>query len=180
MPKRFSMRPHLLNIEDMPKIEGLQVPKDLYTVVTEPARLAGMRRPSPVSPWAKIKEAGFLHVVCLLESDPTYDPAPLSIVHAVKLDDLVGGKIPENPEREAALIREAVNAGTSRLEASEGVVVHCWGGTGRTGTVLGCILRNLGYDAEEVVTYLGQLNRTGRSPSKWPESMWQEDLVRSF
>lgn len=31
------MKPALLKIEDMPKIDGLQVPKDFYTVVTEPA-----------------------------------------------------------------------------------------------------------------------------------------------
>ena len=42
------------------------------------------------------------------------------------------------------------------------VYVHCWGGSGRTGTVVGCWLRRHGYaDGDEVVELLRTLRRRG-------------------
>ncbi|WP_394298404.1 phosphatase domain-containing protein [Methanosarcina mazei] len=38
------------------------------------------------------------------------------------------------------------------------MVVHCMGGIGRTGTVLGCVLRDLGFSAGEVLDYLDEIN----------------------
>lgn len=77
-----------------------------------------------------------------------------------------------------AKIDRAVHATLALLRAGEGVVVHCLGGTGRTGTVLGCVLVQLGHDADEVVRYLDGLHRS-RSRAGWPEAAWQADVVRS-
>ncbi len=54
----------------------------------------------------------------------------------------------------------------------EGVVVHCVGGTGRTGTVLACALRQLGRSADAAIDTV-RMHRPHR-----PESLWQEDVVR--
>jgi protein-tyrosine phosphatase len=78
-----------------------------------------------------------------------------------------------------SLIRAAVHAIVQSLRARRGVVVHCWGGRGRTGTVLGCALRELGHDGEAVVAYLNRVH-VARGEEGWPESSWQGDLVRRW
>jgi protein-tyrosine phosphatase len=62
------------------------------------------------------------------------------------------------------------------LLAGEGVVVHCAGGTGRTGCVLGCALVRLGYTPSDVIAYLDDLH-TIRARG-WPESPWQAAVVQ--
>jgi protein-tyrosine phosphatase len=63
------------------------------------------------------------------------------------------------------------------LQAGDGVVVHCAGGTGRTGTVIGCVLRLLGVAAVQVISYLDHLHQA-RGRSGWPEAEWQSQVVR--
>jgi hypothetical protein len=170
----------LLNFQQMPPVAGLLVPSRFYTVTKDPAPLAGMSVPDRSTPWPALHAAGFRHVVCLTTKDPGYDPTPLSPLHSVRLEDLAGGHPPTDPEREAELISKAAAAALSRLRAMEGVVVHCLGGTGRTGTVLGCILRRLGHTGPDVVGYLDRLNRDGRGRNGWPEAEWQARLVLDF
>lgn len=60
-----------------------------------------------------------------------------------------------------------------------GVFVHCWGGIGRTGTVIGCVLadQGLGYDA--IVERLALLRRgTSKERRTAPEMPVQHDLIR--
>jgi protein-tyrosine phosphatase len=84
--------------------------------------------------------------------------------------------LPHDPKQEANLIQEATHAVVSKLQQGEGVVVHCVGGTGRTGTVIGCVLCALGISALKVVTYLDQLHKARGKPG-WPESAWQFQVV---
>jgi protein-tyrosine phosphatase len=58
-------------------------------------------------------------------------------------------------------------------------VVHCVGGRGRTGTVLGCVLRELGHSPGEVVDFLDRVHKA-RGKAGWPESPWQGQLVRDW
>ena len=162
----------------MPALPGVRVPEDLYWVLQAPAPLAGMAYPRAV-PWPGLFGAGFRHVVCLSEAEPGYDPAPLSRAYAERLEDLFGDRSPLDPAREERLVRAAVAAASARLEANQGVVVHCVGGTGRTGTVLGCLLRLRGVSAPEVITYLDGLHRARGKPG-WPESSWQAELLARF
>jgi protein-tyrosine phosphatase len=66
----------------------------------------------------------------------------------------------------------------AHLNAGIGVAVHCMGGRGRTGTVIGVALVQLGHDPEAVIDYLHEL-AVGRGRRGWPESQWQADTVRS-
>ena len=163
----------------MPSIPGLAVPYDFYCVLRQPAPLAGMPYPSPRTPWQDLAAAGFRHVICLEGDGPAYDPSPLIVSHRTSLQDLYGEASPRHPEREERLIHEAARAVARRLKTSDGVVVHCAGGTGRTGTVIGCVLRGFGISAVEVITYLNHLNQA-RGKSGWPESEWQSQVVQRF
>ena len=169
--------PELVRPEDMPAIPGLAVPADFYWVLQRPAPLAGMPYPSARTPWHDLAAAGFRHVMCLEGHGPAYDPAPLIVRRRARLQDLRGGSWPRDPEQEERLIREAAQTVVSGLQAGEGVVVHCAGGTGRTGTVIGCVLRVLGVAAAPVITYLDHLHQARGRPG-WPESAWQAQVVR--
>lgn len=158
-------------------IPGLEIPRDLYWVLRSPAPLAGMKLPQATWPWSAIHAAGFLDLVSLHPCN--YDPAPLSRIFAEHLEDLVQGGPPNDPKREVTMIRTAVQAIVSSLRSHRGVVAHCWGGRGRTGTVLGCVLRELGYGANATVSYLNRIH-VARGREGWPESSWQGDLVRQW
>ncbi len=163
--------------EDRPIYSHFLSEDDFYWVVDTPAPLAGMALPEPSWPWGEIYEAGFSDLVSLAPDD--YDPEPLTKVFDQKLQDLSGGKLPRDPEKEENLVREAVCATLKSLRSGRGVVVHCVGGRGRTGTVLGCVLRELRYEAEEIIDYLDRLHKRRDKPG-WPESPWQGDLVRRW
>jgi len=62
------------------------------------------------------------------------------------------------------------------LQQGEGVIVHCAGGRGRTGTVLGCVLRELGHPADEIVAFLDGIHKRRGKPG-WPEAAWQREVV---
>lgn len=169
----------LVQPADMHRIPGVVIPRDFYWVLRHPAPLAGMSYPSPPPPWSAIAAAGFRHVVCLTDDEVRYDAAPLTIADAVELEDLVHGGPPQDPENEEYRIRQAVGVAATKLSIGEGVLVHCAGGTGRTGTLIGCLLRVLGYPSSQVLTYLHSLNKA-RGMTAWPGSGWQAELVERF
>jgi protein-tyrosine phosphatase len=94
----------------------------------------------------------------------------------VALEDLVFGDPPREPEREAARIQAAATAALDKLSAGEGVIVHCYGGRGRTGTVLGGILRQMGYAGVDICDYFDRLHKA-RGKTGWPEAAWQGELI---
>lgn len=166
-------------ISSMPPIANTEIPSDLYWVLTDPAPLAGMRDPGPTTSWESLYEAGFRYVICLARENPFYDPAPLKLACAVALEDLVSGRPPRDPDREVHRIQTVAGEVLKCLARGEGVVVHCVGGRGRTGTVLGCALRMLGYDSDEVVSFLDQVHKARGKPG-WPEASWQSEVVSTL
>lgn len=175
MPPEPPTRPSLLPAEKMPRVPGLNVPADFYMVLLEPAPLAGMKYPDYGIDWLGIAGLGIQHIVCLAEDVPGYDPLPLDVLFSAQLEDLRGAD-PKDPMKEAQLIDEAVSAVMMGLRSREGVLIHCGSGTGRTGTVIGCVLRELGYPASDAVGYLVEMNRVSRRKA-WPESPWQQANV---
>ncbi|MCX6093073.1 MAG: tyrosine-protein phosphatase [Candidatus Bipolaricaulota bacterium] len=163
-------------MEKMPAVPGLAVPNDVYWLLKGPAPLLGMARPTPATPWNALWKLGVRRVACLTDDAPAYDPSPLSFACAVELQDLYGGIVPTKPADEEARVEIAVSSVLAALRRGDGVVVHCAGGTGRTGTVIGATLVVLGVPAADVIAHLQAVNKLrGRS---WPESPWQQELLR--
>ncbi|HII01654.1 TPA: hypothetical protein HA351_08415 [Methanosarcinaceae archaeon] len=171
--------PSLLTPLEMPVIDGIRMPRNLYVVLKEPALLAGMPYPGVFTPWDKIAAAGFSGVVCLCDSEVSYDPYPLKVLFSAEMEDLHYGNPPQDPASEEWLARQAAALVRRKIDAGEGVLVHCMGGIGRTGTVIGCVLRDLGFSADEVVGYLDRINRS-RGLRGWPETEWQAEMVRKY
>jgi Tyrosine phosphatase family len=151
----------------------ISVPADLYWVTRTPAPLAGMAYPRGKS-WDALHGAGIRHIVCLTPNAP-YDSAPILTRHA-PMQDLYNRKQPDDPETERENALVTARFVVERLEAGEGVVVHCHAGRGRTGTVIGAALVMLGHEPATVVDWLHRVQRT-RGKRGWPEQPWQADVV---
>lgn len=168
----------LVDPHKMPEVEGLASPDAFYTVLEAPALLAGMRKPDNGTPWPALRNAGFRYVVCLTDDRPVYDPAPLQVLHSVALQDLYGGRFPDEPEAETGKVATAIDTVLPVLQEGHGVIVHCVGGTGRTGTLIGGLLCRLGMRAEEATRHLDSIDRL--RDTHWPESPWQSEILRRF
>ena len=174
----------LLSAEEMrlflkKRMPHTKIPHDFYCITDVPAPLAGMCKPDGNTDWKGMARAGFKYVMNLVrDSAPPYDPSPLKFLcDSVELDNLNSDyQDPMDPEEEEKIIKRIVNTTIQKLDAKEGVVVHCWGGRGRTGTVLGCILKKIGYDSGMIKEYLRKLN-VQRGNGGWPESPWQSWLL---
>jgi hypothetical protein len=169
----------LLTPLEMPAIDGIKMPVNLYVVLKEPSLLAGMSYPDMRTPWENISKAGFSGVICLCDSETCYNPYPLKLLFAVEMEDLHFGNPPQDPDTGEELVRLAVKVVRREMNKGKGVVIHCIGGRGRTGTVLGCVLREIGFSADEVINYLDQINRL-RGFRGWPETEWQAEMVRKY
>ena len=68
---------------------------------------------------------------------------------------------------------EILDAIDSAMDRGKTVYVHCWGGIGRTGTVVGCWLRRQGYSGDEalsqIATWWSGVEKRHRRP-KSPET----------
>jgi hypothetical protein len=125
--------------------------------------------------WDELSDLGFRSVVCLTEPDPAYDPSPLQFAWSGELEDLHHGLPPLDPEAELLLIRAATEAVVGELESNRGVVVHCRGGIGRTGTVLAASLVRLGLDQEASTAHIESINLA--RGHDWPEADWHVEAI---
>jgi hypothetical protein len=155
----------------------MAMPAELYFLARQPVALAGMAYPSRVD-WSALHDEGLRHVVCLTHDAAPYDPSPLTIT-AISLQDLYTGVVPDDPDAELTRIARAAGVVVESIAAGNGVAVHCRGGRGRAGTVLGTALVMMGHEPDDVVAYLDRIH-TIRGKGGWPESAWQADAVRSF
>jgi hypothetical protein len=159
------------------RLAGAHMPGEIYWVARKPVAIVGMAFPARID-WALLAAEGVQHVVCLVGDDPPYDPSPLSCT-AVTLEDLYTRPAgPTDAGRELERVERAAAAVVAAVDAGRGVAVHCRGGRGRAGTVLGVALVQLGLPAPDVVEWLMRLHRA-RGRGGWPESPWQEAVVRA-
>src|SRR5690606_6247393 len=70
--------------------------------------------------------------------------------HSFAIPDM---DIPGDP----GLMKAALELIRAEIEAGRTCYVHCWGGIGRTGTVVGCWLREEGLDGEAALTEVQRL-----------------------
>jgi Cyclin-dependent kinase inhibitor 3 (CDKN3) len=65
------------------------------------------------------------------------------------------------------------------LDARRTVYVHCWGGKGRTTTVIGCLLADTGLIYQAVIARIAALRAgTRKADSLCPETSVQRDVIR--
>ena len=79
---------------------------------------------------------------------------------------IVDMDVPAEPGRMRAILDHLDRA----LEATRPAYVHCWGGIGRTGTVLGCLLVRHGLSADEALAELA---------ARWPAMQKSRDFAHT-
>ncbi len=84
----------------------------------------------------------------------------------------------------AGTMREIMAAIRDSIEDAPAVYIHCWGGIGRTGTVVGCWLRECGHDAESALQevqhlYSQHMEKVRYNPES-PQTREQRRYVRDW
>jgi hypothetical protein len=87
--------------------------------------------------------------------------------------------VPRKPEEMVDILDTIDGA----LAAGQGVYVHCWGGVGRTGTVVGCYLVRRGLSGEAALAQIADwwqgVAKSTRTPQS-PETSQQMAYVRQW
>jgi hypothetical protein len=163
------------------KLNGLKCelgdghPLHFVLSVEKHGMLGAARWPSAETDWKRMSSIGFRWVICICSKDPGYDPFPLKFLARIGLTDLSDEGPPDNAHAEYEQIAAIASKAFSKLNVG-GILVHCAGGRGRTGTIIGAILRHCGYGAAEVIDFLDGAYRDAGRPG-WPESAWQAKVI---
>ena len=89
--------------------------------------------------------------------------------------------IPDQGTPSAEEMRAILDAVDAAVEAGHTVYVHCWGGIGRTGIVVGCYMVGQGMTGRQAVDEIARRRRgtpDGHRPS--PENDQQEQMILSW
>ena len=164
----------------------------------EPARLLAGRSPGDTLPrvvqgnLTALLDCGIRHFINLMD-EPGYDhrgvpfPSysdslkPLAVDSGVEVTyvhmPIVNMDVPSRQ-----MMRVILDDIDRALAAENPVYVHCWGGIGRTGTVVGCYLSRHGLaQGDEAISMIQELRR---HISNWqvpsPENEIQRAMIRSW
>lgn len=92
---------------------------------------------------------------------------------------IVDLNVPQSPQHMVAIL-DAIDAA---LSEGETVYAHCWGGVGRTGTVVGCWLVRHGRTGDEALAQIAEwwkgMEKRYRTPRS-PEMPRQREYVRKW
>jgi len=111
-------------------------------------KMAGSGKPGlydePMKDIEFLKENGIKWIYNLTETglDEEFDDKGFNIVH-FSIPDM-GIPMPKNAFEICKEIK-------SNIESGEKVLVHCKGGLGRTGTIIACVLVEMGYSPEDAI-----------------------------
>ncbi len=134
-------------------------------------------------------DAGVRLIINLMETDETdHRGRPF-----VPYDDLVAQLCPDAKCARSAIqdlsvpsveqMQTILDTIDESLTAGRAVYVHCWGGVGRTGTVVGCWLLRHGHaDSTDVLDVLMKLRRQDRERGQRmsPETAAQQRFVKQW
>ena len=132
--------------------------------------------------------AGIDHFVDLTErNEPLESYAGLAAQEANRLDTkvvharhpIVDMRVPRSPHETAGIL-DAID---KALDDGRNVYVHCWGGVGRTGTVVGCWLVRHGMTGDEALAQIvewwrGMEKQKRRIHPRSPQTRDQRAYVR--
>lgn len=144
----------------------------------------------PVRAENKVKDllaGGIDHFIDLTEAHELKPYADLAEEQGRSMGREVGWKrhpirdqsIPRTREQMTAILDDIDSA----LGDGKGVYVHCWGGVGRTGTVVGCWLVRHGAPGDEALCQVDRWWRGMQKAVDWwdsPENDAQKEFVRSW
>jgi hypothetical protein len=78
--------------------------------------------------------------------------------------------IPDFDVPPVTLMRTTLDVIYSSLAAGETLYLHCWGGVGRTGTVVGCLLREQGFGAADALAVIDHKWQAMEKRARHPHS----------
>ena len=163
------------------------------TYWVEPGRLLAGQYPgvSPEKARKKIRaliDGGITTFIDLTHPDDRLDPyephllehAPDAPLRPSRLHHPIPDvSIPEHPDQMHAILDAIEEA----LVSGRGTYVHCWGGVGRTGTVVGCYLVRKGLSGIDAVSRVQELwmtcERYPHHPQS-PETRAQHDYILNW
>ncbi len=155
----------------------------------EPGRLLAGEYPGhlndPVRARAKVDvlvDAGirtFVDLTTPADHLEPYEPVIEAVAAARQLDlHHVRFPIPDNGVVDDDAYDGVLSTIEQALERGR-VYLHCWGGVGRTGTVVGCVLADDGLSYDEIVDRLATLRQgTHKQTRRAPEMRVQDELIK--
>ena len=133
-------------------------------------------------------QAGFDHFIDLTEADERLEPyADIAAQEAGRLSvkfvhercPIVDVSVPRSPQETAGIL-DAIDRA---LDDGSTVYLHCWGGVGRTGTVVGCWLVRHGMTGDEALLQIAEwwrgMEKVYRMPRS-PATRQQRAYVRNW
>ncbi len=128
----------------------------------------------------ELKNSGVTHIFSVQEAEEIKKMIPVETMEERQKAILkVGMKFTHEPITDCSAptlghARKIVTQILSELDNGENIVIHCWGGRGRAGTVASCTLVAHGYDFDDAITLIREI-RPGAV-----EVTEQVDLVSKF
>ena len=96
--------------------------------------------------------------------------------HAYTRYEIVDRRLPDDPPRLKTVLRDLMaGAAQGRL-----AYMHCQAGLGRTGTVIGVLLREAGFRGQDALDQLGELRLAAHLHEGSPEFDYQREFVRRW
>ena len=157
----------------------------------EPGRLVAGEYPGAIDPGnagqklRSLLDSGVDHFIDLTETLDRLEPYTQIVEEEARLlgktitwerHPIADLSVPRTPEQMMSILDAIDNA----LSGDGTVYVHCWGGVGRTGTVIGCWLVRHGLSGEEALEQIAEwwkgVEKSHRARSS-PETSGQREYV---